>query len=518
MPLRQLVTKLSPRGIAVIGGSAIAAILFLYVAIGMVSKPSYSTLMAGLDPARTGKITSTLDAKGIQYQIQNNGTALAVQSSQTAQARIALAGAGLLGTATQPGMSLFDNTQLGSSNFQQQITYQRALEGQIAQAIESIQGVTAAQVNLVLPNPQDQLFSTSTNPATAAVLLSGTTSLDPSSVRGIAQLTASSVPGLSVGKVTITDASGALLWPTSTSANGGGTGGLTDKQAAEASYDNNLAAQVDSMLAATLGPGKAQVQINADLNVNQATQDTLTYSNKGVPLTTHTDTEKLTGSGAAAGAAAGTTANLPTAVTGTGAATGTGGNSNYSHTITDATVGVNKTVTHSVIAPGQINRQTVSLLVDKSVPASSLKAIQAAVANAVGLNTVRGDTISMGQIKFAPTGPTAPSGSPVPASMMGYIKDALVGLGALIFLFFIGRKLKKREREAFGGQPTWVRELETRRPLAALEGGGPLAQDAPTEIKALRPAINVAKRQVEDLIDRDPDRVAQQVRAWMSED
>ncbi len=508
MPLRQLVTKLSPRGIAVIGGSAIAAILFLYVAIGMVSTPSYSTLMAGLDPAQTGKITSTLDAKGIKYQIQNNGTALAVQSSETAQARIALATAGLLGTSTQPGMSLFDNTQLGSSNFQQQITYQRALEGQLAQAIQSIQGVTSAQVNLVLPNPQDQLFSSTQASATAAVLLSGSTSLDPSSVRGIAQLTASSVPGLSLNKVTITDASGRLLWPAGTGTTGGGSGGLTDKQAAEASYENSMAAQVDAMLAQTLGPGKAQVQINADLNVNQSTQDTLTYANKGVPLTQHVDTESLTGSGAA-GAAAGTTANLPTAVTGTG----TGGTSKYSHKVTDTTVGVNKTVTHSVIAPGNVNRQTVSLLVDKSVPASSLKAIQAAVANAVGLNATRGDTISIGQIKFASTGAQTPTAA-TPANMIGYVKDALVGLGAMIFLFFIGRKLKKREREAFGGQPTWLRELETRRPLAALDG----IDESPTEVKQLRPAVHVAKRQVEDLIDRDPDRVAQQVRAWMSED
>src|ERR1700739_4976670 len=103
MQLRQLVTKLSPRGMAVIGGAAVAAIIVLYMALQMVSAPSYSTLMTGLDPAQTGKITSTLDSKGIQYQIENNGTALAVQSGQTAQARIALATAGLLGTSTQPG-------------------------------------------------------------------------------------------------------------------------------------------------------------------------------------------------------------------------------------------------------------------------------------------------------------------------------------------------------------------------------------------------------------------------------
>src|ERR1700757_2652406 len=107
MPLRQLVTRLSPRGWAVVGGSIAVAILFLVIVLRFASAPRYSTILTGLDPAQTGKITSTLDTKGISYEIQNGGTALAVQSSQTSQARIALAGAGLLGSS-QPGMSLFD--------------------------------------------------------------------------------------------------------------------------------------------------------------------------------------------------------------------------------------------------------------------------------------------------------------------------------------------------------------------------------------------------------------------------
>ena len=153
-------------------------------------------------------MTSTLSEHGISYELQNNGTALAVQSNQTAEARVALAGAGLLGN-TQPGFSLFEKQNLGESNFQQQVTYQRALQGQLEETIDSVQGVSGAQVELVLPNSQNQVFGENQNAASAAVLLSGTTSLDPSSVRGIAQLVASSVPGLQLSKVTITDASGA---------------------------------------------------------------------------------------------------------------------------------------------------------------------------------------------------------------------------------------------------------------------------------------------------------------------
>ena len=276
MQARQIAANMSTKGWVKIGVGAAAVVVFLFFMMQLASAPSYSTLLTGLDPAQTGKITSTLDTKGIGYELQNGGTALAVDSSKTSQARVALATAGLLGSQ-QPGFSLFDKQQLGSSNFQQQITYQRALEGQLASTIQSIQGVSSAQVQIVLPNPQDQLFSAQAQPTTAAVLLSGSTALDPSSVRGVAQLVASSVPGLHIGKVTITDASGQLLWPTGDS----GTGGtLVSKQAAQARYDSMMAAQLNAMLAQTLGPNKAYVQVNADVDANQVNSDSLTYKGK----------------------------------------------------------------------------------------------------------------------------------------------------------------------------------------------------------------------------------------------
>src|ERR1700761_9206739 len=107
--------RLSPKGWAMVGGSAAAVIVFLVVVMQMASKPSYSTLETGLDPSQTGKITSTLSTQGIGYQLQNNGTALAVESDKTSQARVALATAGLLSNS-QPGFDLLDKQSLGQSN------------------------------------------------------------------------------------------------------------------------------------------------------------------------------------------------------------------------------------------------------------------------------------------------------------------------------------------------------------------------------------------------------------------
>ena len=504
MPVSQLASRLTPRGWLIAGGAAVAGILFIYLFVHMVSAPSYSTLLSGLDPSQTEKMTSTLSAHGVSYQLQNNGTALAVQSNQTAEARVALAGAGLLGNS-QPDFKLFEKTSLGESNFQQQVTYQRALQGQLAETIDSVQGVSGAQVELVLPSSQNQIFGESQGASSAAVLLSGTSSLDPGSVRGIAQLVASSVPGLQLDKVTITGASGELLWP---AASGTAGGSETTVQEAERHYDQNMAASLDAMLAQTLGPGKAQALVYANMNVNQTTQESLTYAKAGVPLQQSKDIETLAGNGAGTAAA-----NV--------AGAATNGKSNYKHETTSSSLGVSKTVTHSTIAPGTVESQHVSVLLDHSVPASALPAIKEAVTNAAGIQAKRGDTISIGQVAFAK--PAAEAAAASSGSMLAYAKYVLLAIGAIIFLFFTTRSLRKRESEAIE-EPVWLRELEAPMRLSELEretavrpapvmagvgaangngngnGNGSLASGDPL------------RRQVEELAESDPEVVAQQLR------
>ncbi|HEX5308102.1 MAG TPA: flagellar M-ring protein FliF C-terminal domain-containing protein [Solirubrobacteraceae bacterium] len=515
--VNQLASRLTARGWLLLGGGAVVAILFLYLFVHMVSAPSYTTLAAGLDPAQTGKMTNALSARGIGYELQNSGTALAVQSNQTAQARIALAGAGLLGQ-TQPDFSLFEKQSLGESNFQQQVTYQRALQGQLDETIDAIQGVSGAQVELVLPSSQGRLFGENQN-ASAAVLLSGTSSLDEGSVRGIAQLVASSVPGLQLSKVTITDSSGRLLWPAQ-SGGGGAGGGTPGLQEAEQRYDQGMAASLDAVLGQIVGVGKAQVLVYANMNVNQTTQESLTYGKKGVPLQQSKEVETLAGGGAAGAA------NVPAAAT-------AGGKSNYKRETTDSSLALDKTVTHSTIAPGGVESQHVSVLLDHSVPASSLPAIREAVTNAAGIQAKRGDTISIGQIAFAkqPEAAAAAGGG-----MLGYAKYALVAIGALVFLFFTTRHLRKRESETIEEQPRWLRDLQTpvrlsdldsavsREPAAVnANGNGAAAANGngrPPGIAGMPDEDGGefrVRRQVERLAESDPDRVAEQLRGWIRE-
>ncbi len=497
-----LIQNTSTKGKIGMAAAAVGVLLVAILLMKMATSPSYSTIASGIDPAQTGKMTAALDTKGIKWKLQNNGTAIAVDSGQVAQARVALAASGIPSHG-QVGFSLFDKQKLGASNLQQQVTYQRALEGELSQTIGQVQGVTGAQVNLVLP--QEQLFSDANSTAKASVLLNtGGSALDPNSVRGIAQLVAGGVQGLSLQNVSITDNSGQLLWPSSDSLGDGP--GASLKQAAQNRYDQQLGAQLQSMLDQTVGAGKASVQVNADLNVDQTTKDALQYAKKGVPLTQSKTTEKLKGSGGAASGAAGTGSNIPSFNAGSSSGSG----NNYNNNVLNTTYGVSKTVSHTKVAPGTVNKLDVAVLVDKSVPPATVAQLQSALGSAAGITPKRGDAITVSQVAFAKQ--PAPTTPKTPLNPIGYAKYVLMGLALMAFLFFMMRHLKKREDETLMRKPTWLNEIEAPTSLAELE--------ASTEVAAAVPVPageSATKKGVQELAERSPDRVAEQVRVWMNE-
>ncbi|MFN8201155.1 MAG: flagellar basal-body MS-ring/collar protein FliF [Solirubrobacteraceae bacterium] len=485
-----------------LAASALAVLVIAYLLFSLATKPSYSMLSTGLDPAQTGKMTAALDAQGIGYELRNNGTALAVEKTKTAQAQIALSQAGLRASGTTEPWAGFDKQKLGSSSFQQKVAYQRALEAQIAQTIGQVGGVSGAQVQLTMPD--DRLFADEAKPATAAVLLSGDSSaLAPGAVRGIANLVASSVQDLKTENVTITDGSGQLLWPAGDGTVGGA--GALSKPAAEARYASGLEASLNAMLARTLGPNKAQVQVNADLNVDDTSIEKLQYGKQGTPLQQTTENERLRGSGAAGGAAAGTASNVPGYAA---AGAGGGGRSNYNSRKRSTDFGVDKTVTRTKVAPGTVQRLNLALVVDKSVPAAEVSQLQAAVASAAGIDRRRGDTLAVSQVAFT-TQPAPPAAGLVPSGgIVGYAKYALLGLACLLFLFFLTRHLRRRENEALV-DPTWLRQLDAPTPIAQLADGPP---------PSLVPASNPRRQQIEEVVTKEPERVAAAVRNWMNED
>src|SRR5918997_3687393 len=116
--LRRIFTNMSMKGRLALGASVLVVVLVAFFLLRIATQAEYSTLMTGIDPAQTSKMTAALDEKGIKYELQNNGTALAVDKAQSAQARVALAEAGTLAGAgaggNKPGFELFDKQKLGA--------------------------------------------------------------------------------------------------------------------------------------------------------------------------------------------------------------------------------------------------------------------------------------------------------------------------------------------------------------------------------------------------------------------
>src|SRR3954467_860977 len=283
-----LLQSMSTRGKLLLAASVLAIAVVGFMLVTLATKPTYTTLGAGMDPAQTGKLTGALDSQGIAYKLGSAGTSIQVPSADVSRARVPLANSGLSASgAGSNGWAQFDKQKLGSSNFQQQVAYQRALETQIAQTIGQVDGVSGATVQLTMP--QEQLFADQQKPATASVMLGGGPSnLEPGAVRGIANLVASAVPNLKPSSVTITDGSGQMLWPTGDSANGG----IASKPSAESRYDSELSSQLNAIVAQTVGPGKGEVRVKSDLNVDATTKDELQYAKQGTPIKTTEDTER----------------------------------------------------------------------------------------------------------------------------------------------------------------------------------------------------------------------------------
>ncbi|MBJ7331954.1 MAG: hypothetical protein JHC95_18805, partial [Solirubrobacteraceae bacterium] len=389
-------------------------------------------------------------------------------------------------------------------DFQQKVNYQRALEGEIANNIGTIDGVNSATVQLSLP--EDQLFADESKPATAAVLLDSA-DMDPAQIRGMAKLVSGAVEGLKEEDVTITAADGSLLWPVGE--NGQPGGGSTSKISAENRYAAQLEGKINAKLTQMLGANKAYVQVSPTLNMNDISRDTLTWGDKGTALTSKSEKEQLESQGEAA-TPSGVRAQLEDA-----AATGAGSQSNYNRESKEDSFGVDKQVERTKVAQGAVEKLDVAVVFDKTVPKADVSEMEAYVANAAGVDTQRGDNLSVSQIAFAKAAkPEEAKGGPVPKAAAGAAKWVGLGIAGLLFLFFVTRALRKRESEALG-DARWLTEIDEPRPLAELTaaGGAPQGSTLP---QAAPPSA--ARTQIGEMVDKEPEKVAQQLRAWMSEE
>ncbi len=529
---------------AILGVAAgVAAALFALV-FNAGTEPK-ALLYSNLDMKEASSITQALDQSGIKYEAKGDGSTIMVPRDKVASTRLMLSGKGLP-TSGSVGYEIFDNASaLGQTDFVQNLNRQRALEGELARTIRSLDGVTFARVQLVLP--KHQLFEEEAGEPSASVVI-GVAGRQPASdqVRALQNLVAGAVPNLKPERVTIVDQNSKLL--------GGGEGAtaadaMADDQRTAA--EEKIKKRVRELVEGVVGPGKARVQVTADLDLSQVTTQEEKFDPDGqVVRSTQTTEENSKQNQADSNGQATATANVP-GTPGAGGNQGSSTNGSTSgHNEETTNYEISKTTKTTIESPGTVKKLSIAVAVDgvtapgaKGKPgaytartAQEMQRIDQLVKSAVGYDVSRGDQVSVINVQFDHE--TAADGGAVSANKLADFDkndlmraaELLIGaVVALLIIFFVARPLLSATG---GGAPMPGRALA----FAGAGGGSapvghisvdpqtgePLALPPPNDIDQ---RIDIAKiegqvrassvKSVADFVDKHPEESVSILRNWL---
>ncbi|GAA0917284.1 flagellar basal-body MS-ring/collar protein FliF [Virgisporangium aurantiacum] len=515
------------------GQKAVSIVAVIAIAVGgyffatWVSKPTYSPLFSNLASSDAAAIVEQLDADGVPYELTDGGNTILVPKDQVYSLRLQMSGQGLPADTSNGGYSILDNQNVMTSEFMQQVGYRRAMEGELANTIKSIDGVTAATVHLAIP--QKDVFTDEQQKPTASVLVAtgAGKELTDDQVQAVVHLVSSSIEGLEPSAVTVVGADGKVL-----SANGSGSGGTSSDSRARATsdYESRLNAAVQRMLDQALGSGNAVVQISADLDFDNTETKSRKYSATPnmPPVAENTKTEKYSGgNGAPVGGVLGPD-NVQVPVNNDSAG---GGSYEQSEATRNNAVDVTDEVRRS--APGAVKKLSIAVMINSdAVQGANEAQLQQLISSAVGLDPTRGDSIAVSAMAFDTSGAEAAQrqleqaqAADKNAALMSMIKTGatIFGVVLLILIALLGnrrrnKKLKKMlqaEIERFEAEQA---ELESRQ-MAALSAGtgaaGALTAGSGSDAEALARAERA--RDITALVERQPDEVATLLRTWLAD-
>lgn len=507
----------------------------------------FKPLYTGMAAEDAGAVVEKLKESGVEYRVTDNGTSVLVSQAKVAEVRLAMAAAGLPKTGRM-GFELFDKTNLGATDFAEQVNYRRALEGELERTIKSIAEVEHARVHLSFP--KDSVFLENRLPAKASVLLKlrPAARMTPSNVLAIEHMVASAVEGLAPEAVSILDVHGNLLSRPSRP----GQGDENSEAAIEyrQKLERDLLAKVNSTLEPLLGADKYRAGISVECDFTSGEQSEETYDPERSVMITSQKSEE-TSTTANSGGLPGTASNLPRPPARTGSGNG------LSRRTENIAYQSSKTVRRLRLPQGSIKRISASVLLDQAVrwegkpgkmqrvlvPPSpeSIRAIREVVAGIIGFVPNRGDQLVIETLPFestlqtaAPAAPEAPGKPGTPGNMLfswppnpfvlGVVAGVLVLLGLAAFLLW--RVLRRRRKakvvvtpavEGPKVSPEKALEPATASSEALLEQAQQVAEleedlriPIATRVQKLIEGIQVS-------IDTDPALAAKVLRSWLEE-
>ncbi len=350
-------------------GLAVAFVTIAGFLIGLwtwLQTPDYRVLFSGLTDRDGGAVIAALSQMQVPYKYNEGGSAILVPSNQIYDTRQKLAAQGLPKSGVA-GFELLDQQKFGTTQMQEQVNFQRGLEGELVKSIQTVAAVQSARVHLAIPKPT--IFLREHQKPTASVVLSlfpGKT-LDGSQVQGITHLVAASVPELADRDVSVVDGSGNLL---SRPADAGGLD--PNKLAYLHELEQNYAHRVTAIIETIVGPGNVHAEVTADLDFSQTEQTAETFkpnAPESVAMRSQQTTESSNSNGSApAGGVPGAQANTPTnaGAPATPAGGTAGGGNTTSATKKDATVNyeLDRVVETKRLPVGTIRRLSAAIVVN----------------------------------------------------------------------------------------------------------------------------------------------------------
>lgn len=532
-----------------IATTAAAAVLIGGAVLFQRANEPWAPLFSQLDGEDASAIIAKLKEMKVPYQVEADGTTVAVPESRARELRLELAGAGLP-RGGGVGFESFDKMRMGATEFEQRVLYRRALEGELARTIGTIAAVESARVHLVLP--EKSVFISRSEPASASIVLRMRPgrALGPGEVSGVVHLVASAVPGLDAEHVAVVTTEGTMLHrPRGASAAGSGDAdadGDGEGRAMARSYESALEDRVRAMLEKVVGPGHADVRITADLDSARVerleerfdpTHSALRSEEQSIERSSGEMDDTVAGvpgaeSNLPSGAAKGASSAAPASSASPAASASASSSAAPAPPPSPLANAVRESHTRNyeidhvtekrTLASGALRRLTVAVVLDgtksdKGVverPREELDRIAALVRSASGANDARGDVVTVESMAFAlpensePAEPAAPA---KPTKLELARKWAPYGAGGFVLLIVAIAVLRRRPAPP-------ATEDRAEAPPRLAEGTTAIAQlpAAPTPAQTLAAAD--LRERAHARANEDPATAALVLRSWLGAD
>lgn len=397
----------------------VAALCAILVASWMWSRtPDYRILFANIQERDGGAIVAALGQMNVPYRFNEGGSAILIPAESVHDVRLKLASQGLP-RGGSVGFELMESQKLGATQFQEQITYQRALEGELARSVQSLAAVQSARVHLAVPKATAFLREQAKASASVLVNLFPGKTLDRVQVAGIVHLVAASVPALSPRSVNVIDQSGALL----SVPNDGTTPNLDPGQLAHAQQvEANYARRIVDLLEPLVGRANVRAQVTAeiDFSTSESTAETYRPNKEGVDVAIRSQqSSESSHPGATGGGVPGAVSNQPAsaqapATPATPGAAAAGVPQRKDQTLQYE---LDRTVRHTRAQVGTVKRLSAAVVVNHRkagaaqdakggnaastpIPEEEMKQITALAREAIGFSEQRGDTLNVVNAAF----------------------------------------------------------------------------------------------------------------------